>query len=311
MHLAMPTRKSSNPPPYATRSTRFPMLRRSRVQAIALCACAVVAVIFILSQIMGGSEGIPSGTPPVVIVTVVDSDNYSKEYINNIKDNRIEYARKHGYTTFFPSAKDYELNGSPNSWARVPAIRHALTKFPHSTYMWYLDQNSLIMNPDLTVEGHIMNPKRLEALMIRDQSIVPPDSVIKTFGHLKGNQVDFVLTQDKDGLAQGSFIIRRGEWSKFFLDTWFDPLYRSYNFQKADTHALEHIVQWHPTILSKLALIPQRIMNAYSKADAAGDGTYKDGDLVIRFAGCDKGGRDCAAEAEPFSRQWKTVFRGR
>jgi mannan polymerase II complex MNN11 subunit len=83
-----------------------------------------------------------------------------------------------------------------------------------------------------------MNPKRLEALMIRDQSIVPPDSVIKTFGHLKGNQVDFVLTQDKDGLAQGSFIIRRGEWSKFFLDTWFDPLYRSYNFQKADTHAL-------------------------------------------------------------------------
>jgi hypothetical protein len=53
-------------------------------------------VIFILSQIMGGSEGIPSGTPPVVIVTVVDSDNYSKEYINNIKDNRIEYARKHG-----------------------------------------------------------------------------------------------------------------------------------------------------------------------------------------------------------------------
>lgn len=170
-----------------------------------------------------------------------------------------------------------------------------------------------------------MNTKRLEGLMIRDQSIVPPDSVIKTFGHLKGNQVDFVLTQDKDGLAQGSFIIRRGEWSKFFLDTWFDPLYRSYNFQKADTHALvsisrsssvkilnvdqEHIVQWHPTILSKLGLIPQRIMNAYSKEDAAGDGTYKDGDLVIRFAGCDKVGRDCAAEAEPFSKQWKTAFR--
>ena len=148
-----------------------------------------------------------------------------------------------GYTTFFPSTTDYELNGSPNSWARVPAIRHALTKFPHSTYMWYLDQNSLIMNPDLTVEGHIMNPKRLEALMIKDQSIVPPDSVIKTFGHLKGNQVDFVLTQDKDGLAQGSFIIRRGEWSKFFLDTWFDPLYRSYNFQKADTHALVSFLQ--------------------------------------------------------------------
>lgn len=94
------------------------------------------------------------------------------------------------------------------------------------------------MNPDLTVETHVMNPKRLESLMIKDQSIVPPDSVIKTFSHLKGAQVDFVLTQDKDGLAPGSFIIRRGDWAKFFLDTWFDPLYRSYNFQKADTHAL-------------------------------------------------------------------------
>ena len=83
-----------------------------------------------------------------------------------------------------------------------------------------------------------MNPKLLESMMIKDQSIVPPDSVIKTFSHLKGSQVDLVLTQDKDGLAQGSFVVRKGDWARFFLDTWFDPLYRSYNFQKADAHAL-------------------------------------------------------------------------
>ena len=94
------------------------------------------------------------------------------------------------------------------------------------------------MNPDLAIETHIMNPKVLEELMIKDQSVVPPDSVIKTFSHLKGENVDMVVTQDKEGLAQGSFIVRRGAWSQFFLDTWFDPLYRSYNFQKADTHAL-------------------------------------------------------------------------
>ena len=71
------------------------MVRRSRVQAIALCACAVGAVIFILSQIFGGSERIPSGTPPVVIVTVLNPELYTKEYLNNIKDNRI--ARITGY----------------------------------------------------------------------------------------------------------------------------------------------------------------------------------------------------------------------
>lgn len=83
-----------------------------------------------------------------------------------------------------------------------------------------------------------MSPNKLEDLLIRDQPIVPPDSVIKTFPHLKGKNIDLAMTQDKEGLAQGSFIIRKGDWARFFLDTWFDPLYRSYNFQKADTHAL-------------------------------------------------------------------------
>jgi len=311
MHLAVPARKTSNPPPYASQSSRFPTLRRSRVQAKVLYACALGVILFIFSRLFGrGSEVIPSGTPPVVIVTVVDPYSYSKEYIKNIKENRIEYARNHGYATFFPNVTDYHLNGSPKSWARVPAVRHAITKYPHSTYVWYFDQNSLIMNPALTIEGHIMNSKRLENLMIKDQPIVPPDSVIKTFSHLRGDYVDFVLTQDKDGLAPGSFIVRTGEWSKFFLDTWFDPLYRSYNFQRADTHALEHIVQWHPTILSNLVLVPQRIMNSYSKGQTGEEaGTYKDGDFVIRFAGCEEeSGRDCVSEVEPFSKEWRTIF---
>ena len=109
--MALPLRKSSNPPPYATRSTRFPMVRRSRVQAIALCACAVGAVIFILSQIFGGSERIPSGTPPVVIVTVLNPELYTKEYLNNIKDNRIEYAKKHGMHGWDETCKVCQLTG--------------------------------------------------------------------------------------------------------------------------------------------------------------------------------------------------------
>jgi mannan polymerase II complex MNN11 subunit len=45
---------------------------------------------------LGGPERIPLGTPPVVIVTVLDPENFSKDYINNIKENRMEYAKKHG-----------------------------------------------------------------------------------------------------------------------------------------------------------------------------------------------------------------------
>ena len=145
---------------------------------------------------------------------------------------------KIGYQTFFAKVGDYDLKAAPSSWTSVVAVRHAITQYPDATFVWYLDQNSFIMNPDLSIETHVMKPARLESLMIKDHPVVPPDSIIKTFSHLKGQDIDFVVTQDKESLSSGSFIIRNGEWAEYLMETWFDPLYRSYNFQKAETHAL-------------------------------------------------------------------------
>lgn len=213
-------------------------------------------------------EYVPSGNPPAVLVTVLDESHYNREYLEEIKENRIQYAAKHGmqapticaiatptanlfwtagYQTFFPKIGEYDLKGAPFTWTKVVAMRDTLTKFPDCTYVWFLEQDSFIMNPKLTIEEHVMKPARLESLMIKDQPIVPPDSIIKTFTHLKGQDVDFVLTQDHDGLSPGSFVIRNGEWARFFLETWFDPIYRTYNFQKAEAHALvsdTHNTEW-------------------------------------------------------------------
>lgn len=160
------------------------------------------------------------------------------------QDLRADHKPLQGYTTFFPNTTDYALGDAPRSWSLVPALRHAMTLHPHTPYLFYITSTALIMNPALSLEKHIMSPSRLESLMIVDHSVVPPDSVIKTFSHLKGDRVDLVLTQDHDGLAGGSMVVRTGDWAKYFLDAWFDPLYRSYNFQKAEGHALEHIVQY-------------------------------------------------------------------
>jgi len=97
MHLAYPPRKASNPPLYfAPRSSKFPVLRRSRVKALALIACAIGALFFIISSISGGKTVIPSGAPPIVIVTVLDQRGSNREYVDNVKENRLEYAKKHG-----------------------------------------------------------------------------------------------------------------------------------------------------------------------------------------------------------------------
>ncbi|KAF1811229.1 hypothetical protein P152DRAFT_459633, partial [Eremomyces bilateralis CBS 781.70] len=206
MHFAFPPRKSSNPPPYAMRSVRsVPFLRKSKGQSIALLCIGVVAAIWLLSNLFGGSGSskvrVPSGMPPVVVVTAFDPKEKDR-WTQHIRRNREEYAKKHGYATFLPNATAYPLEGAPISWAKVPALRHAMTLFPYSTYFFYLDPHSLIANPSLSIEAHIMNPRRLESLMITSIPVVPPDSVIKTFGHLKGDRIDLVMTQDHEGLGR-------------------------------------------------------------------------------------------------------------
>ncbi|CAG8150912.1 unnamed protein product, partial [Penicillium nalgiovense] len=156
--------------------------------------------------------------------------------------------------------------------------------------------------------SHILEKGRLEDLMLKDVPVVPPDSIIKTFAHQQEADVDLIITQDSEDLNPGSFILKNAEFARFFLDVWFDPLYRNYNFAKAEAHGLDHIMQWHPTVLARTALVPQRILSSYS-SDSPGaslDGTYKDGDLVILFHGCDDAeGRDCARELELYYKQWE------
>lgn len=143
-----------------------------------------------------------------------------------------------GYEVFMPSIHDYDTGSHPKSWAKIMAVRHAITKYPDASYIWFLDQNALIMNPKRSVEEQLLYPRVLESLMIRDYPIVPPDSIIKTFAHLRGEDADLIISQDNDGLISDSMILKNGDWAKFLTETWLDPLYRSYNFQKAQRHAL-------------------------------------------------------------------------
>lgn len=109
---------------------------------------------------------------------------------------------------------------------------------PYSKFFFHLDAHALFMNPSQSIESHVLDKSRLESMMLKDVPVVPPDSIIKTYAHLRAEDVDLILSTDNDDLSSGSFLIRQGEFSRFFLDVWFDPLYRSYNFARAETHSL-------------------------------------------------------------------------
>lgn len=109
MHFAFPPRKTSHPPPYALRQTRSPLLRRSRLQLIALVALGCIAGLYMLSKLFGSSsitEAIPAGTSPVVIVTTLDKSK-GDAFNEKIKQNRKAYAARHGVRSLhfeFPQA---------------------------------------------------------------------------------------------------------------------------------------------------------------------------------------------------------------
>ncbi|KAL1959543.1 hypothetical protein VTO42DRAFT_1988 [Malbranchea cinnamomea] len=314
MQFALPPRKSSHLSRYAG-SSSTPALRRQQLKLYATLAGAVLFLILLLSRIFSSSSPkglddtfVPNG-PKVVLVTVLDEQKFSDKYIQRIKQNREDYAARHGYANFFASIDEYTkyIGEYPQSWATIPAMRHAMTLYPGSTYFFHLSPHALIMEPTVPLTSHVLDRKRLESLMLKDVPVVPPNSVIKTFSHLTADDIDLIITQDGENLCPGSFVIKRGDWAKYFLDVWFDPLYRSYKFAKAEIHALDHIIQWHPTLLAKLALIPQRTINAYSPTflHPGPNGVYQEGDFIIRFAGCETDkGRDCEKEMEPYWIKW-------
>lgn len=106
MHFALPPRKTSKPPPYLPRTSRLPGLRRTRPKLIALAGLFFFALIYLVTRTSSSSHAAPTqrapprGNPPVVLVTVLDESKYSKAYLETVKENRMQYAEKHG--TFSP-----------------------------------------------------------------------------------------------------------------------------------------------------------------------------------------------------------------
>jgi mannan polymerase II complex MNN11 subunit len=78
------------------------------------------------------------------------------------------------------------------------------------------------------------------------------------------------------------------------------------------TEFQEHVVQWHPTVLTKLALVPVRTINSYTVDIASRGGkavTYQDGDFVVRAVGCERDqNRKCEGEMKPWFLKWKSQF---
>ncbi|EMG46652.1 MNN11 Probable alpha-1 [Candida maltosa Xu316] len=255
--------------------------------------------------------------PEIVIVTAVDFNKYSLDGLTKVVQNRVDYAHLHNYGVyvrwyqeFLPMFDDFSaLNDKERAkWVRIYSLKAAMFAFPHAKWFWYLDQDSLIMNMKTNIEDYMLKPSVLDSIMLKDQPLIPPNGLIKTYKKAKAESVRFILTQSDQKIETNSFLIKNDYIGKMVLDWWSDKLYVQYTgFPYSTDSSLTHILQWHPFILSKTTIVPTKTIAAgHPFKDTPANAVFKDGDFVAQWSQCNNP-TECESILDTYYKKLKSL----
>ncbi|AGO12216.1 AaceriAEL142Wp [[Ashbya] aceris (nom. inval.)] len=249
--------------------------------------------------------------PEVVLVTLIDFENYDKNTITRIVQNRVDYAAKRGYGIYVRWAQEFiplvdkQKLADSYEFMKPMVMRAAMHAFPYAKYIWFLDHTGLIMNMDFSLQDHLLASRSLDSVLLRDSPVVA-DAAIRTYSNFAPADAKILIPQSPLGeLDTNSFVVSSTLYGKAFLDYLSDPLIRDYNWDSLAA-SIGHMLQWHPKFLSKTALIKSKVIAARYIPNRSPDSTnaaevaYADGDAVVLFTGCDER-QSCPADIEKFS----------
>lgn len=225
--------------------------------------------------------------------------------------NKEAYAKRHGYGLTIKdltTVKRYS-HEFREGWQKADILKQTMREFPGTEWFWWLDLDTLIMEPEKSLEDHIFN--RIDKIT---------DRTLKSFNPLNldidqpyvdySEDMDLLITQDCGGFNLGSFFIKNSDWSKLLLDIWWDPI--SYEqkhmvWEHREQDALESLYANEAWIRSKIGFLPLRSINAFPPgacSEFSDDPRYfynlKDRDFVVNMAGCNFG-RDCWGEIQYYA----------
>lgn len=238
--------------------------------------------------------------PNVIIVTAIDFDRYSVSSLATLVQNRVNYAHEQGYGLYVRwyqefaavmNSKTFLNNRERSKWVRIFCLRSAMFAFPEAEWFWYLDQDGMIMNNRVNLLTDLLSKKALQTNILKERPIIPPEGYIKTYKNLKPENVRLIMTQSESMVVTNSFIVKNDVMGRAIMDFWGDKLNLNYNnFPFGPDSVITHVLQWHPFILSKTALIPTRLINsAHSPQDldpnshATDKFHYFAGDLAVQW----------------------------
>lgn len=247
--------------------------------------------------------------PEIVLVTAINYEDFDPSYLVKIIQNRVDYAHFNHFAVYSRWVQEFtpifqEYKNDPNGWSKIFILREAMYAFPTAKWFWFIDENSLIMRDDININDYLLKPNALAPIILRNQPLLPPDGAIKTYSNTLPENVSLILTQNVKGLNTDNFLIKNDLTGRAILELWMDPLFRKYpSFRKDESSALAHLLQWHPVVLSKTAIIPPRAIAAVAPEKSKGLKTnefvYQDGDFVVSLNDC-KAFKNCEDLLRPY-----------
>ncbi|KAG6038580.1 hypothetical protein E4U41_004030 [Claviceps citrina] len=234
--------------------------------------------------------------------------------------NKRKYVSRWGYDLEIVDMKTRKKYAHEwrESWEKVDYVRNAMRKYPNAEWFWWLDLNTMVMEPSYSLQSHLFD--HLDKHVYRDINEWNPlnishpltypyldKSATSPVGDGNINSVNLMLSQDCSGFNLGSFFVRRSAWTERLLDVWWDPVayeQKHMAWEHKEQDALETLYQNHAWVREHTGFLPQRTINSFPPA-ACGDGTganntrfhysQEDRDFVVNMAGCEWG-RDCWGE---------------
>ncbi|PKA56480.1 Galactomannan galactosyltransferase 1 [Apostasia shenzhenica] len=193
--------------------------------------------------------------------------------------NKRKYAAAMGYD--FVDASDLVDRRRPPSWSKILAV---ISQLPTHDWVFWNDADTVVTNPDISLES-----------ILRAAS---------GQGDMKTGP-DLVVTEDVNGVNAGVFFVRHSNWSRTFLDIWWNQTsFMQFGSTKSgDNDALKYLIKnmsfhelrdhvrvspmqclfnsypWYPSWKSVYQLI--------SSPRAIWKGAYSRGDFLVHLAGLD------------------------
>jgi hypothetical protein len=162
--------------------------------------------------------------------------------------------------------------------------------YPAAEWVWLIDTDIILMTPDYDLVDEIVGPAAIERGILRDTPILDAElkknpTNISTPKDIRVQDIDILITQDHQSVNTGSTFFRRTAFTRMLLEMMTDyELLMGNNHGGAEQDAIKHLMIEHPLVRQHVGVYPQRKFNAYVQG---GDNMgYRDGDLLVHFAGC-------------------------